>query len=175
MAKTAFSALDVSLMEITASTVRSVLDLRVRPDQKAYVASNAVSIAQAHFHPEAWFRAVYAAGTPIGFVMLRDPTLLDPVPQPALLSLWRLMIDRNFQGRGFGRKALELAVAHAQTRPGADAFHTSYLAGEHAPRDFYLAFGFEPTGTPKENGEIDLVFDLGRRRTCAGDQNRRGF
>ena len=163
MTGSASSAPDVCLLEITASTVRSILDLRVRPDQESYVASNAVSIAQAHFHPEAWFRAVYAAGVPVGFVMLRDPTLLDPVPAPALLSLWRLMIDRSFQGRGFGRKALELAVAHARTRPGVDAFHTSYVAGEHAPRDFYLSFGFQPTGRPKANDEIDLVFDLGRR------------
>ena len=163
MVEKASSSPEVSLQEITASTVRSILDLRIRPDQESYVASNAVSIAQAHFHPEAWFRAVYAAGVPVGFVMLRDTTLVDPVPAQASLSLWRLMIDRSFQGRGFGRKALELAVAHARTRPGAEAFHTSYVEGELAPRDFYLSFGFEPTGKPKENGEIDLVFDLGRR------------
>ena len=32
----------------------------------------AFSIAEAHFSPLAWFRAVYAGDTPVGFVMLSD-------------------------------------------------------------------------------------------------------
>src|SRR6267378_1522458 len=40
----------VSLREVTASTVRAVTDLRVAREQEGYVASNAVSIAQAYFH-----------------------------------------------------------------------------------------------------------------------------
>ena len=39
----------VSLREVTASTVRSVTDLRVAPEQEGYVASNAVSIAQTYW------------------------------------------------------------------------------------------------------------------------------
>ena len=38
--------------------------------QKQFVAPNAVSIAQAYFSKEAWFRAIYADDTAIGFVML---------------------------------------------------------------------------------------------------------
>jgi diamine N-acetyltransferase len=61
----------VTLREITRETLSGVLDLRVAPEQERFVASNAVSIAQAHFHPEhAWFRAVQAADVPVGFVML---------------------------------------------------------------------------------------------------------
>ena len=108
----------VSLREISASTVRAVTDLRVAPEQEGYVASNAVSIAQAYFHrEEAWFRSIHAEDLLIGFVMLRDATLLTPPPVPAQLSLWRFMIDRRYQGVGFGRKALELVVEHARTRP----------------------------------------------------------
>jgi len=151
---------DVSLQQVTASTVRAVTDLRVAPEQEGYVASNAVSIAQAYFHPEAWFRSVHAANELVGFVMLRDPTLLAPPPAVAQLSLWRFMIDRRYQRAGLGRKALELVVAHVRTRPGIDALHTSYVVGPHGPKEFYLSFGFRHTGEVKPNGEVALVLAL---------------
>lgn len=152
---------EVSLREISASTVRAVTDLRVAPEQEGYVASNAVSIAQAYFQrEEAWFRAVHAAGVPVGFVMLRDATLLTPVPVPAELSLWRFMIDRRFQRAGFGRKALELVVAHARTRPGVKSLQTSYVVGPHGPMQFYLSFGFRHTGETNPNGEVVVALDL---------------
>jgi hypothetical protein len=40
-----------------------------------------VSIAQVHFRPEAWFRAICADDTPVGFVMLYDSHLGVQPPQ----------------------------------------------------------------------------------------------
>ncbi len=62
----------VSLRAITAETVRTICALEVRQEQRSYVADNALSIAQAHFVPGAWFRAVYAGETPVGFGMLDE-------------------------------------------------------------------------------------------------------
>ena len=45
----------VSLREITQETVNFILNLRVAKEQEQFVASNAVSIAEAHFSAEAWF------------------------------------------------------------------------------------------------------------------------
>ena len=49
----------VSLRQITADTVRSVTRLAVKRDQERFVAANAVSLAQALFSSEAWYRAIY--------------------------------------------------------------------------------------------------------------------
>lgn len=160
MPSSTFADADVTLEEVTAGTVRAVTELRVAPWQEGYVASNAVSIAQAYFHKEAWFRMIRARGELIGFVMLRDPTLLEPAPQPVEFSLWRFMLDRNFQGKGLGRKALEQVVLHARSRPGVCALHTSYVPGPHGPLSFYLSFGFCHTGQTKANGEIGLVLPI---------------
>jgi diamine N-acetyltransferase len=48
----------VQLREITPESLHAVLDLAVAPDQRQFVATNARSIAEAHFEPPAWFRAV---------------------------------------------------------------------------------------------------------------------
>jgi diamine N-acetyltransferase len=77
----------VTLREIDADTVRAICALRVTPAQEQQVAHNAVSIAQAHFEPAAWFRAVYANDEPVGFAMLYDPTRAAPRAPRHVLSV----------------------------------------------------------------------------------------
>jgi diamine N-acetyltransferase len=130
----------VTLREITADTVRAICNLEVAPEQRGYVAPNAVSIAQAHFEPKAWFRAVYAGETPVGFLMLELDTDAEEY------FLWRFMIAGEHQGHGYGRGALDLVVAHVRSLPGASKLVSSFVPGEHGPRDFYLRYGFVETG-----------------------------
>jgi diamine N-acetyltransferase len=130
----------VTLREITRETLWPVLQLRVRPDQTQFVADNATSIAEAHFTPTAWFRAIYADDTPVGFVMLDDH------PEKPQYFLWRFMVDATHQRKGYGRRAIELLIEHVKTRPGATELLLSYHPGEGSPREFYCKLGFEDTG-----------------------------
>lgn len=145
----------VSLREVTKENLRDVLSLRVAPEQERFVASNAVSIAQAHFDPDvAWFRAIYAGDTPIGFLMLHDE------PTTATYVLWRFMIDARHQGRGHGRQALALLIEHVRGRPGATALSLSHVPGDGSPAPFYERMGFVHTGE-EEDGELVMRLDLG--------------
>lgn len=134
----------VTLREITADTVRTICNLSVREDQKQFVASNAVSIAQAYFSEYAWFRAIYADDTPVGFVMLEDQ------PEKPEYFLWRFMIDARYQGMGFGRRALEMLIEHVRTRPNATELLTSFHEGDGSPQGFYEKLGFRLTGDWEE-------------------------
>jgi diamine N-acetyltransferase len=130
----------VSLREVTADTLRTVLRLQVKPAQEQFVAPNAVSIAEAYFEPKPWFRAIYADETPVGFVMLYDD------PDKGEYYLWRYMIDGRYQGSGFGRRALELLIDHVRGRPGANELLLSYVPADGNPQPFYAALGFVDTG-----------------------------
>ena len=149
----------ISLREVTQGTLHEILKLSVAPEQTENVASNAVSIAQAHFHPEAWFRAIYAGDTPVGFVMLEDWTLVPDSSPDLPVVLWRFMIDKGQQGKGHGRKALSLIVEHVTTRTSLDHFLTSCVEGPYTPKPFYLGFGFVETGDVSD-GETVLRYDL---------------
>lgn len=139
---------DVTLREVTAETVREVCRLEVAPEQRGFVAPNAVSIAQAHFEPKAWFRAVYAGEEPVGFVMLFEDT------EKAEYYLWRFMVAAGHQGKGYGKRALDLVVERIRGLPGAKELRTSYVPGEAGPRDFYLRYGFEETGEVDEGERV---------------------
>jgi diamine N-acetyltransferase len=137
---------DVELVEVTLDNLREVLHLRVHASQERFVASNAFSIAEAHFHPEAWFRAIVQGTRPVGFLMLHDENLRPEPREPDYYFLWRLMVAGEHQGRGIGRRAIELLVAHLLTRPNARLLRTSCLPGTGSPERFYLKLGFRPTG-----------------------------
>ena len=146
----------VSLREVTADTVRAICKLDVAPRQRGLVAPNAHSIAQAHFEPAAWFRAIYADDEPVGFAMLYDPTRTDaPEAGPGVAFVWRLMIDARYQGRGYGAAALSLLVEHVRTLPGVEVLRISYVDAPGNASPLYLRAGFVPTGELDE-GEIVL-------------------
>jgi diamine N-acetyltransferase len=145
---------EVSLREVTKETVRQIVNLRVAPSQEGFVASNGMSISEAHFEGDhAWFRAVYADEVPIGFTMLA----LDP--EKAEYHLWRFMMDQRYQGFGFGKRALELVIDYVRTLPNAKQLLLSYVPGEGCPRPFYEKLGFIDTGVV-EDGEIVMRLEL---------------
>jgi diamine N-acetyltransferase len=145
---------EISLREITKETLRDITRLKVSPDQERLVATNAESIAEAYFSRDiAWFRAIYAVDTPVGFVMLEDDAAAERY------YLWRFMIDARYQKRGIGQKALELVFDYVRTRPGGKVLPTSCVPGEGSPGPFYEKMGFVYTGEEDE-GELVMRREL---------------
>jgi diamine N-acetyltransferase len=144
----------VTLREVTKENLWDIFKLEVAPEQSHYVAPNEMSIAQAYFDREiAWFRAIYADETPVGFLMLMD----DAANQRYFI--WRLMIDAQYQKLGFAKQAMELLFDYVRTRPGAIEILVSYRPGNEDPQGFYEKLGFTPTGEMEEN-EVIMRRDL---------------
>jgi diamine N-acetyltransferase len=145
-------AAETTLREITKETVRLITALDVGPKQQGLVAPNAVSIAEAHFEPKAWFRAIYAGEEPAGFAMVwRDP-------DEQVFYIWRFMVDARFQGKGVGRRALELLLDEARA-DGAREVTLSVVPGPHSALAFYERSGFEQTGE-MHGGEAEMKLVL---------------
>jgi diamine N-acetyltransferase len=142
------SKTDVTLREITADTLGPVLRLETAGHQGKFVAPNSVSIAQAHFSDQAWFRAIYANETPVGFVML-DLDVVKPE-----YWVWRFMIDQAHQGKGYGREAIIQVIEHVRNLPRAITLRLSYVPGEGNPSPFYRKVGFIDTGEEEEGEKL---------------------
>ena len=143
---------ETSLREITKETVRLVTALDVGPDQHGLVAPNSVSIAEAHFEPKAWFRAIYFGEEPAGFAMVwRDPA-------ERVFYIWRFMVDARFQGKDVGRRALELLLDEARA-DGVDEVTLSVVPGPTSAMPFYERCGFEATGET-HGGEAEMKLTL---------------
>ena len=148
---------EISLRRISAATVCDVCELSetLSDEQRDMVADNGTSIAEAHFSENAWFRAIYAEETLVGFIMLHEGSDWDDGIDCPGVYLWRFMIARPYQGRGFGKQAIALVVRDLKAR-GVRELYTSYGQGPGSPEGFYRGLGFEPTGEHYDD-ELEAV------------------
>lgn len=134
----------VSLRPITDANREPVEALAVTPSQGRFVSGVRESILEAAEEPDAraLYWAIYDEKTPVGFVMIADE-----VDSPDYIAhfLWKLLIDKRYQRRGFGTATLDLIVEYFRAR-GVGAMWTSVAQGEGSPLTFYERYGFKRTG-----------------------------
>lgn len=141
---------DVKLKDVTTENRQAVAGLALAPDQQDLVASNAESLNEARSDPGAHPRAVYAGEQLVGFLMYDAG---EPEDRPREALIYRFMIDRRYQGRGFGRAALASALDEISAMPGIRKVSISYMPDNPTAKPFYASFGFVEAGID-EDGEM---------------------
>ena len=144
------------LEKVTGKNVWDILKLKVSESQEDFVASNEVSIIEAYTavtgNGYAFPFGIYDQDQPVGFLMIGFDVddAWEDAPEIARgnYSLWRLMIDRAYQNRGFGKEAVQLALQFIRSFPCGRAEYCwlSYEPENEAARHLYRSFGFRETG-----------------------------
>jgi diamine N-acetyltransferase len=147
----------VTLRPITRDNIFAVLDLKLHPDQEAFVDDNAASIANAYVEPTFVPLGIYAGDELVGFVMYGQH------PDTGAWWVIRLMIDREHQGKGHGRAAMETVIELMAERVGCQEIVTSFDPANAVAAGLYASLGFRPTGEI-EDGEPLVVLRLADRR-----------
>jgi diamine N-acetyltransferase len=142
----------ISLRPIDQSNYRECIELSVAPDQQQFVAPNLQSLADAYVWREAAEPyAVYADDDMVGFGLLfplADGPEDDSIPEPGTergFIIVRLMVDNRFQGRGYGREALDAIVELVRGR-GLPTIRLSVVPENVQALEFYRRNGFAETG-----------------------------
>ena len=99
----------------------AVVELKLHPGQEAFVADNIDSIANASVEPTFVPLAIYAGDELVGFAMYGQHP-----PDTGTWWVIRLMIDREHQGKGYGRAAMEAVIAMMADRVGCEEIVTSF-------------------------------------------------
>ena len=146
---------DVRLEDVTAQNWRAVANLKLAEDQKRLLASNVYSIAQSKFDEAAQPRAIYAGDEVVGFLMYDLPDVED---EDQSVPIYRFMIDKEHQGKGYGRQALTKAIEEIRDVPGIPAILISYVHGNPTAKKFYASFGF--VERPGKKDDWELVAEL---------------
>jgi len=148
----------ITLRDLTRDTWEECVELDVAEHQRDFVSSNLVSLAEAQFYPGTVCRAVYADGGMVGFVMYGPDAEYAPNEQGAYAFV-RLMIDRNHQGKGYGRAAIAAVIEAIKSIPESGVLYTSYVPENTHAGHLYEAMGFQRTGRMLE-GEIIVALPL---------------
>ena len=159
----------IRIMPVNGKNVWELLKLQVSDDQRSFVAGNDISIIEAYTaitaNGYAFPFGIYDEATPVGFLMIGFDVddYWDDAPEIAKgnYNLWRLMIDKTYQGNGFGREAVSLALEFIKSFPCGEAEYCwlSYEPENEAARRLYKSFGFSETGE-MDGDEVIAVLRL---------------
>ena len=145
--------MNVTLQPINEHNFLDAFHLELAPGQEAFVSSPIRSLAQAYvYRNQCTPFGIYDGDTMVGYVMV----IYDyDVPE---YDVWHLMIDAQYQHRGFGRAAMEQVLAYIAAKPFGDSSRVAMTCHERntAALRLYESLGFSPTGM-RDGAEVELV------------------
>ena len=132
----------VTLEAITIDNFEALMDMELPPEQAAYLASNAYSIAQAHYYPDYQARAIYCDGEPAGFALYD----ISGDGEPGHYAIYRLMVDHRRQRQGIGRAAMGLLLDEIRGWEDARRISICYKPDNANAQRLYASLGFVEMG-----------------------------
>ena len=135
---------------ITEENRREVENLQLFPEQRSYIESVPECLAEAEQTREWRTVGIYDGPTVVGFAMYGCFAQPEPEGQ---LWLDRLLIDRRFQGRGYGRAALAALLERLEREYHKKRIYLSVVEANRPAAALYESFGFRLTGERDTHGE----------------------
>ena len=129
------------LKPITKHNWEEAIQLKVKEEQKNFVASNLYSIAEVQFLDQFTASGIYAGEQIVGFAMYG----IDPDDNN--YWIYRLMIDELHQGKGYGTAAVLLVVEEIKRKNtnGIPTIMIGYNQDNEGARAAYKKAGFMET------------------------------
>ena len=164
---------DIRLVEVGADNFDDLIGLRPFESQYRFVADNMYSLAEAYANISDGRYAkpfgIYRGDEPVGFPMIGYDICDEEADRekfPLLVNnylIWRFMIDKKHQNKGYETKAMKLALDFIRTFPCGEAGYCwlSYVPDNEVARRLYRSFGFvEAPEMPEGWDEIPAVLKL---------------
>ncbi len=140
---------------------KECINLSVLKEQERFVASNLYSFAEAYMNItygvyEVQPMIIYHDDTMIGFTLLYYKKLKEE----SYYEIRRIMIDQNFQGRGYGKKAFDTIMEYIKTFPMGIAKKAvlDYMPCNDTASHIYHNYGFRDTEEFNQDGEVRTVY-----------------
>jgi len=156
-ARTPTPAPPFSVRPVDAANLEAVMKLQVAAGQRRMVSNVDRSLAQVAYEPAGRAVAMFSGDEAVGMMLLYDARLDEDKPAEQLY-VWRILIDAQHQGRGYGRQSM-LWVLEEARHMGMKTVGLSHVELEGNAGQFYQKLGFRYTGEV-DDGELKMVLDL---------------
>ena len=132
---------NIKIEELNEDNWYDCCELELSENQVEYMEANAVSIAQSKFEPSLKAFAIYFEEKVVGFLMFN--TLKEELDG---YWVFRIMVDKNFQGQGIGKVATQLMISEMSKLPNAEKIVVGYHPDNKAAHHLYASLGFIDNG-----------------------------
>jgi diamine N-acetyltransferase len=151
----------IELRPISKDNWRDCIRLKVKDEQKGFVAPNDYSLLQAYYEPENRSHpyGIYDGETLVGFIMSSEP---DDIAAKEAIYIHRFMIGAEHQNKGYGRLALEAFIQRIKDEGRYKRVYLSYEPENKVGAALYASVGFKELGVSEEWGNemgAELVLD----------------
>lgn len=130
---------DIILMPVGKENWRDVINVTITEPQREFIAHPGYYLAMCAYDGVWNPLAVYLGEKVIGFMMWA----VDTADQSCWLG--GIFIDQNYQGQGYGRKAIQTAIAMLSEQHGHQHFALSYQPNNVVGKHLYSTLGFVET------------------------------
>ena len=145
--------MNIQLLPVTKENWEACIELEVAEKQREFVAPNYYSILQSIYEDNLYPYVIYDEGTLVGFLMYgKDPDTYR-------FEMCRLMIDKKYQGKGYGKEAIKQLLDIVTRKYGNILFYTSIEPKNSYALNLYQSMGFKKTGEIMWDEEV-LVIEL---------------
>ncbi|ABG39454.1 GCN5-related N-acetyltransferase [Paraglaciecola sp. T6c] len=145
--------MNINLRPVTKDNFEEVSELAVSEGQQEYVADNSWSLLESKYHTGYTCRGIYQGSTPVGFFMW-------VAESPRKISIWRFMVDEQYQKHGIGRVAMELALHEIKQTTGLQEIEICYNPDNPVAKSFYQSFGFTEVGMDEDDDDMLAIINL---------------
>ena len=140
----------IRLQDVNDSNWRDCSDLQLVEEEKKFISSNVYAIAEWKFETESALKVIYSDTVLVGMLAY----YLHDGEHGYFYWLYHLMIQKKYQGKGYGEAAVKLAVKEMHEL-GATEIRTMYMPGNIRSQNLFKKLGFEEIGT-LDGGDIFL-------------------
>lgn len=147
----------IALQKVDESNFIACFALKLHGWQEEFVSHPIRSLAQAYvYYKQCTPFAVCLGSEVVGYVMV-----IYDYDEEAY-NIWHLMIDKEYQGKGYGRTAMERVLSYIRTKPFGDSNRVLLTVNpeNRTACGLYRALGFSETGRSDEDEEeLGLTLD----------------
>lgn len=131
----------VKIVEVNAENWYECCLLEISKEQRHYIEPNAISIVQSKFELTLKPYVIYFEEKVVGFLMFNSV-------KEELDGYWiyRIMIDKHFQGKGIGKAATQLMMSKIAKLPNAQKVIVGYHPENKGAHNLYSSLGFKDYG-----------------------------
>ena len=127
----------VYLKPVSVSNWKACIALELTPSQEKFIPSNLYSIAESQFYEQAKSTAIYNEENQlVGYALFGRDIFINK------WKIFRIMIDKSFQGNGYGESAIKEIIRQISQEIDGNDILISYQNDNQVARRLYAKLGF---------------------------------
>lgn len=144
--------MNINFKEVDSDNWEECVNLELEDKQEDFLESNSYSLLQAQFEEELYPYCIYDEDEMIGFLMYGEEE-----PELNRIEMCRLMIDKKYQNKDYGRKVVNRLLDFIEDNYGHIKFYARVNPENDIAKNLYEDLGFKDTGEILWDEEIMAI------------------